>query len=181
MALSNAKNGKIIDPSLRLDGKPRSIPTIVEEWENEDGEKMVRYKSGIIRNETKKQLVKAADVPYFNSESSKEIARFRVEKTAAAIRDEIVRVANINGLAISTPAEAFAYAAGMLWQDVVLNKEESGKTRVESWSTLGKHAKLLEDLRMKRDDEVEGVKLEVGRENAKLIIEKLSGHFTKDE
>jgi len=170
-SFSNLKDGKLINPKLRVDGKPRSVPEIVDEWE-ENGERFVKYKSGMIRNQTLNQIVKPIDNLFINSETSAELGRWRKEKAQAAIGEELVkRMKNGMGGA-KAPAEAVALAAGMLWEELVMNKEMNGRDRLNAWVTIGKYAGVLTDLREKED--VEGVKIEMGKENARLLIEKLT-------
>lgn len=165
------ENGNPIDKEWELskNGQWRK-GYIVKRWE-ENGEEMAQYESGMIRNLTNNTIVKPTDKPFFEKSNAHEMLRLRKEKVARKIREEISRA--MFGQEFSNkPAESVGIAAGMLWTEIVMNKEALARDRINAWMALGKHAGLLGDLR-EGENQVDGVKVEIGANLAREIVDKL--------
>lgn len=166
------ENGNPLDKEWEMskDGSYRK-GFIVEKWVDENGNNLARYESGMIRNLDNQTIVKPTDKPFFSKDNAYEMLRLRKEKTARKIREEISRA--MFGKEFSNkPAESVGIAAGMLWTEIVMNKEALARDRINAWVALGKHAGLLTDLR-EGEQQVEGVKVEIGPQLAREIVEKL--------
>jgi hypothetical protein len=151
---------------------------IVEEWTDEQNRRLARYESGMIRNLDNNTIVKPVDKPFFNKDNALDMVRLRKEKTARKIRDEISR-AMFGKEITKNSAESVGIAAGMLWTEIVMNKEALARDRINAWVALGKHAGLLTDL---RENEIapEGVKVEIGQNLAREIVQKIMDRRNKD-
>lgn len=144
---------------------------IVKRWQDENGDTIAQYESGMIRNLNKSIILKPTDKPFFNKDNSHDMLRLRKEKTARKIREEISRA--MFGKEFSNrPAESVGIAAGMLWTEIVMNKDALARDRLNAWVALGKHAGLLTDMR-EAEAQVEGVKVEIGANLAREIVDKL--------
>jgi hypothetical protein len=144
---------------------------IVEEWTDEEGRHLARYESGMIRNLDTRTIVKATDNPFINANNAHEMHRKRKEKTARKIREEL-SIATFGKEITNKPAESVAIAAGMLWTEIVMNKEALARDRVQAWLNIAKQAGLLSDMR-EVEQTVDGVKVEIGANLAREIVDKL--------
>lgn len=168
--------GEIVDPNeekvyeMSYDGRYRK-GYIVEEWQNDEGHRIVRYESGMVKDTSTNQIIKPVDRPYFTKENNADMIRLRKEKVARRIREEISRA--MFGKEFSNrPSESVGIAAGMLWTEIVMNKNALPRDRLNAYVALGKHAGLLDDLR-EGAPAPEGVKVEIGQNLAREIVQKL--------
>lgn len=165
--------GEIVQPQYEMskNGQYRK-GYIVEEWTDEQGRHLARYESGMIRNLDNQTIVKPTDRPFFNKDNAHDMIRLRKEKTARKIRDEISR-AMFGKEITKQSAESVGIAAGMLWTEIVMNKEALARDRINAWLALGRQAGLLGDMR--EVEQTEGVKVEIGANLARQIVDKLKG------
>lgn len=168
----NFNNGAIVDPNKRVDGEMRKPTKVVKEWV-ENGEVFKQYESGIIRNDTTNRIVKGLDKPFFDKNNVKAVARLRKEKAAKAIRNEIVKKMQKTNAHLTSASEAIGVTAGVLWEEIVINKAAPARDRLQTWLMIGKQAGLLEDLRERTPDNPEGVRVELGVDLARDIIDKM--------
>lgn len=143
---------------------------IVRKWIDENGHTLAEYESGMIRNLDNQTIIRPTNKPFFNKDNAKDMLRLRKEKTARMIRDEISR-AMFGKEITKNSAESVGIAAGMLWTEIVMNKDALARDRINAWMALGRHAGLLGDMR--EGEQVEGVKVEIGANLARQIVDKL--------
>ncbi len=166
------ENGNDLNKEYELshDGKFRK-GWLVKTWTDENGNRIGEYESGMVRNLDNNHIIKATNNPYITKANAGDMLRRRKEKTARAIRDEISRA--MFGKEYATkPAESVGIAAGMLWTEIVMNKEALARDRINAWVALGKHAGLLNDMR-ENEQQPDGVKVEIGQNLAREIVQKL--------
>ena len=113
------------------------MATIIETIER-DGDQIAIYDNGMQRNVTKGKLIHGPTSTLITKENARAIAQKRQEKAARLLRKQI-RDATAENLQISmkSSAEAIAVTGGMLWQDVVLNKDSYDRDRIEAFTKLG--------------------------------------------
>ena len=142
---------------------------IVEVYE-ENGHKMVKYASGVIRDETEGRIACPPDMK-ITSENAHAMHELRRKKTAAKLREQIST--SVMGIGIKNKsADAMAEVGGMLFREIVMNPEALARDRLQAFSLIGKHAQLLNDLREIQRD-TDGVTVSIGKDLAREIVEKL--------
>jgi hypothetical protein len=166
------ENGNPLDKQWEMsyDGKYRK-GYIVKRWKDEEGNDIAQYESGMIRNLNTHHIIKSVDIPYFNKDNAEDMRRIYKENTANKIREEISRA--MFGKEIKhQSSESVGIVAGQLWLEIVMNKNALPRDRLNAWMTIGRHAGLLNDLR-EAEQPVEGVKVELGVDLARDIVNKL--------
>lgn len=108
-----------------------------------DGRKVRLYQSGLELDDQTGRILKPAAHTLITTENSTAYHRARQEKTAARVRDEIVRATNSGLLPAGTPpvresADAIGAAMGMLWEEVVMNSEAYPRDRKEMLELVGR-------------------------------------------
>lgn len=141
-------------PQAKPDKKPA---TVVEEYTDETtGHLVRRYENGMLYDMTTGRIARPPDREYRGIQSAEDARRLRQmqvdraeEAIAKAIADKTKEHGKISPLA--GPVEALAAAAGILWDEVVLNSRAKPRDRREVYETIGRDAGLRRDARENRD------------------------------
>jgi hypothetical protein len=144
---------------------------VVDEWV-ENGEVMIKYESGMIKNKTRNRIVKPSDKPYITKENARDVAHRRVELAAERLRENISSK-TLGKDVITKPAEALGMAGGMLWEDIVLNPDAAPRDRLQTFIALSKHSGMLTDMRETGMQNSDGVNIALGPNLARDIISQL--------
>jgi hypothetical protein len=109
-----------------------------------DGRLVNIYDNGAEQDATTGRFIKPARGVAFTPETAKLARRKRQEKFARLLRQRIRETHNaVMPHPVQTSAEAFAEAAAMLHEQVVLNSEAYPRDRLEALDKIGKYAEVV--------------------------------------
>lgn len=120
---------------------------IVRTYTDDNGHTINVYKSGAEYNTDRKRLIKPSESGKITVANTSERKRQRQAKTAALLRQAIVTETvdklDVPGN-IRAPA-AVAAAGGILWREIVLDRDQYARDRLAAWEKIGQRAEILTD------------------------------------
>ncbi len=150
---------------------------IIETYKDDKGRDVWIYANGMHKR-ADGPIVKPPAPEYrgINKGNAAEMNRRRIEKTkralALAILEKSKEIAGEYKIPLDSPAAAVGVVGGVLWGEIVQNPKAPARDRLQAWETLGKHAGVLGDLRLKEDPSP-GASLQLDGETARYIIDRL--------
>lgn len=124
---------------------------MTREYTDEQGRTLREYDNGNVHDASNGRIVKAV----LSHDRARSIVGQRIAKSQSAMRKAIIEATEASGLpgmggvplTATSASHAVGIAAGVLWEQGVLNPDARLIDRVKAWDVLGKAAGLLDDPR----------------------------------
>lgn len=154
------------------------MAAVTREYIDEQGRALREYDNGNVTDQRTGRLVAGTHKPVFTPDNARDYVARRQAKAQAAMRQRIIEATEASGLpgtgglpiSAKSSADALGIAAGVLWEQGVLNPDARLIDRVKAFDTIGKASGLLADPKQAANSVTPQQAAEIGASAAVLAM-----------